>query len=192
MRIRHLLLASLLAASTTAPAGAATYNITFSATNFAGSPDGSPNPATVEGNFQVTFDPGQDYVNATSGITFNALNLTVDGPFGFNYYQGAGGGSFQIGGLQNGVNGIMYGSNDFLLTIERFTAGTLLSEMFYTAYAQTVLGVRYFITPDSLGHPTDNPNGYARVTMVTPLPGSLLLLLTAFGGLGLAAYRRRA
>jgi hypothetical protein len=189
MRIRILLLAILLAALSVEPAAAATFNVTFSATNFTGQPDGSPNPATVEGSFQVTFDPSQDYVDETAGITVNALNLTVDSPFAFYYVHDSS--SFQIGGLDYGVSGVVLGHNDFLLTIEHFTAGPLHSEMFYALYSQTALGVRYFITPDSLGHPTDNPNGYARVT-ATPLPGSLPLLLTAVAGLAVARQRRRS
>src|SRR5690242_814202 len=98
MKIRELFLAIVLAALTAAPAAASTYQVEFSATNFTAQPDGSPNPAKVEGSFLIHFNPKNSYFDETSGITFQTLNLTVDSPFAFNFYPTAVGGSFQIGG----------------------------------------------------------------------------------------------
>jgi hypothetical protein len=62
------------------PAEAATVTdlVTFSATGFTADPNPGSVPATtVSGSFTITFDPTKTYLDSTSGITLNSLNISL-------------------------------------------------------------------------------------------------------------------
>jgi len=197
MHIRNLMLAGLVLALGAGTASATTihYDGTFFASNFTGSPGGSPNPAIVQGTFSVNLDPTLDYNDVTTGITAS-LNLTVDSPLAFSYDHTTD--QFTLGGSSHGAAFVQFNpaENDFWLFVHSFTAGTLNSEMFQLGYAQVADGNNQFFTPQVSGHPIDNPNGFAFVTATgpvatTPIPAGLPLFLTALGAIGLGAVMRK-
>lgn len=195
MRMKSVLLAVALLLLGTGMASAATiqYTVIFEAKNlFSTSVPALPNPALVSGAFTVDVDNTQNYTNETSGIDLINLNLMVDSQLAFNYNAATD--EFTIGGLAHGASTLasVPAENDFWLVIRDFSAGLLSSDMYQFSYAQTVLGDIQFITS-----PASNPNnGFAlvipgAVVATTPIPAGLPLLLTALGGLGFAALRRK-
>jgi hypothetical protein len=99
------------------PVGAAlrTYSVDFEASNFFPSAPTDP----VKGAFTITFDPSKTYTNEYISISFSSLNIPVDSIIGFTYpFFGSAG--LIVGGVQNGVDTITKGTNDFYLVIEDF------------------------------------------------------------------------
>jgi hypothetical protein len=104
-----------------------------------------PAPVTqVAGSFTVTFDPALGtIVDQTSGITVNSLNVTVGSPIAFSY-SAANSHELQIGGLDQGTNGLTDGVSDFLLDIFDADGPTaqigkpFFGNMDYTIFATTV------------------------------------------------------
>jgi hypothetical protein len=184
MRISDILAAAVCAVLIGGVTGSAmgstiTYDIKFKATNF-GVVGGSGPPSaipTVEGEFQISFDATKDQAETTSGITLDSLNMPLDSPIGFRYFEGAE--FLWIGGTDHGVAGYG-GSNDFHLSIVSWKGGHPVFFSFGYATAS-----QFF----SAG------SGTVAVSIVpvaaTPIPGASLLFISALGGLGFFGWRRR-
>jgi hypothetical protein len=169
MRILSLLAAALLGMAAFAPASkAATINldVSFTASNFPGLQPVDP----VIGSFHIAFDPTQLYVENTAAITNMVLNINFSGPVAFSYVPLVGG---SIGGTHFSSLGVQSGTDDFRLLFS--TIG--ISAFTYSQVGQT----RNFTAV--------TPNITFTVT-ATPIPASLVMLLTALGALGGFAYMR--
>lgn len=179
MRILSVLAALLVGLVALAPsshAATVTYDVSFSANNFFGV--GTPPVSSVSGGFEITFDPTQTYLNDGSVIT----NFTIDLP-GFSAspvfsYTPALFGSGAIGGAPGGALGLQ--GTDFNLG---FTLAGLVTEFSYEA-----LKNGHWRTYTAL-FPTVKIAAVTPAT--TPIPASLVMLLTALGLLGGVAYLRR-
>lgn len=162
-----LLMVALVAGYAPAQAATITRTVDFTATGFA--PPGAPiNPVT--GSFTITFDPTVNTLFDTTHITKNSLNINSGG-LAFGYFAGSD--VLFIGGQLLGLFGVAPGTNDFLLAIAGFLNGP--QQQFF-AYSQQ--GQRY--------------DYFARSVEISsvPLPPSLLLMMSALGGLGLLAWHR--
>jgi hypothetical protein len=182
----------------TLPARAATMSdyVTFSATSFSGGPPSSYTGGTaptnpVTGAFTITFDPTQTYLDSTTGITLNSLNILLDSALSFDYSPSAytaGGqlfaaGELVVGGLNNGACCVELTPstfNDFYLQILNFTSAPAFEQLGYTIaangdYFYSALGAR---------------GGSVSVTP-TPLPAALPLFASGLGALGLFGWRRK-
>jgi hypothetical protein len=194
MRIKSLLPAAAFLLLGTGMASASTiqYTVIFEADNlFSTSVPVPANPAMVSGAFTVDLDKTKNYTNETNGIDLFNLNLVVDSQLAFNYNATTD--EFTLGGLAHGAGTVVSApvENDFSLVIRDFTAGLLNSQMYQFTYAQVALGRILFTTS-----PASNPNGFALViagpeVAATPIPAGLPLFLTALGGLGFAALRKK-
>jgi hypothetical protein len=170
--------------------------VTFSATSFSGGPPSSYTGGTaptnpVTGAFTITFDPTQTYLDSTTGITLNSLNILLDSALSFDYSPSAytaGGqlfaaGELVVGGLNNGACCVELTPstfNDFYLQILNFTSAPAFEQLGYTIaangdYFYSALGAR---------------GGSVSVTP-TPLPAALPLFASGLGALGLFGWRRK-
>lgn len=165
-------------------AATVSYDVSFSANSFTGI--GTPNipGGTLSGAFQITFDPTLGYDNDTSVISNFSINLPGFGstPVGLSYtpFLSSGVIGGELGGGDTAFN-VTNGTSDFHIA---FTLGGLISEITFSAV---------------------NTNGHARkytawfpqttVTAATPIPASLVMMLTglaAFGGFGYLRSRKAA
>jgi hypothetical protein len=91
----------------------------------------------VVGSVTINFDPdsGFGYLDETTGIVLNSLNIALDSQISFNYYKG--GDILVIGGLAgglsdiSGVDGIELASNDFCLAFGAISSIPYISDMSY-------------------------------------------------------------
>jgi hypothetical protein len=175
MRILGLLAALFLGVAAFAPSSqAATINldVSFTASNFTGAQPVDP----VIGSFHIAFDPTQVYIESTAAITNLVLNINFSGPVAFSYVPFIGG---SIGGTHLSSLGVQHGTDDFRLLFS--TIG--ISAFTYSQVGQT----RNFtaVTPN-----------IAYTITATPLPASLVMLLTALtaltalGGVGYMRGRK--
>lgn len=187
--------ALLLSLAVVSPASANTvsYNVSFSAKSFQSYASGTAPVDPVTGSFTITFDPTQTYINDTSHITLNSLNISLGSALSFDYSPTTltdvndGGPSLvtlnahelSVGGTYDGPQIIQYGpaTNDFWLFINDFDTSPTFNQL---GYAQTTADYNYFYTINNTGSVTATP---------TPLPGSLLLL--GAGLVRLTAFSRR-
>ncbi len=158
-----------------APAKAAlvTYDVTFTAQHFSKAYEEMPSVPTdpVTGEFTITLDPTQTYLNETAGITLKSLNIDLGSPLAFNY----GGTQLAVGGSAWGVDTIQ-GGPDFYFYQYNFP-NNFSSGLF--AYS----------TSDSNGaYITQEVSG---TVTVVPLPPAGLLLGSGLLGLGAVGWRRR-
>jgi hypothetical protein len=169
MRKLGLLAALFIALVALAPgARAATINlaVTFSASNFSGSEPINP----VTGSFDVTLDPTHIYFEDKNVVTNFVSNINFTGPINFSYVPLIGG---SIGGEHLGSLGLQKNTDDFRLLF------TLLG---INAFSYSQVGQNHVFTAVT-------PNVTFTVT-ATPLPASLVMLLTALGALGGVGYMR--
>jgi hypothetical protein len=150
-----------------AAAGTITYDVTFGATNF--TPNGPvdfPPVTFVLGHFGVTLEPGQ---SSSGNATLFGILLNVTSPVVFNYL--------------GGIDQLQIEANEFLLTINTFTASPNYAGFVYTQ-ALSGGGSTPLFTAGS---------GNVLVTQVaaTPIPAALPLFAAALGGLGFVGWRRR-
>ena len=98
-----------------------------------------PAPANpVVGSITVTYDPSLGTItDQTTGITVHNLNVPVASPIAFSY-SAANTDEIQIGGLDQGTNGLTDGVADFLLDIFDASGPTpFFGNMDYTIQATT-------------------------------------------------------
>jgi len=171
MRILTLLAAMFVGLVALAPSGrAATINlaVSFTATGFS---SGAPvNPVT--GSFHLSFDPTHVYVADSHAVTNLSLNINFGDSVLFTYAPILGG---SIGGAHLGALVVGKGTDDFRLVVS-----PLLHLTAFT-YSQIGLGKNYSTT-----HMTFNVVPIS----ATPIPASLIMLLTALGALGGVGYLR--
>jgi hypothetical protein len=173
MRILSVLAALFLGLVALAPAShAATINlaVSFTATGFG---VGAPSN-TVTGSFDATFDPTSVYLedaNVISNFHVNEITIpTNPGDVLFSYAPILGA---SIGGSALSSLIVQKGVDDFRLVI------SLLGNAF--TYSQTGVNKRF-----STFDVTLNVSPIA----ATPIPGSVLMLLTSLGALGGVGYLR--
>jgi hypothetical protein len=161
--------ALLLLPGAAAEAGTITETVDFVASGTGGPQD------PVTGSFTITYDPTLHYWNETGpDIVLNNLNIALDSPLSFTYDPGS---YLQVGGLAGWAIGLTYGANDFVLS---------LFPGFFNSIAYSQVGeTGAFYSSDITA--TYTPVGVA----TTPIPASLLLLLTALAGLSGVAFLRR-
>lgn len=160
------LMASMMAAGT-ANAVPTTWNIDFEASGF-----NVLAPDPMSGSFTLTFDPTQGVSNSTAGLTVNSLAApTTDGP-GYSYVLGTD--RLILGDLLNGTGTHFDFTNDWSLVIYNFTTGP---GFFFSATNRFEQG-------------SEMPYVLNASVSVVPLPPALLMVLSAFAGLGLLRRRR--
>ena len=181
----------------TLPARAATVSdyVTFSATSFSGGAPPSYTGGTapvdpVTGAFTITFDPTQTYLNSTTGITLNSLNILLGSALSFDYSPSAytigvttfDAGELVVGGLDSGACCVELTPttfNDFYLQILNFASAPAFNQLGYTIAANG----DYFYSAIGAGSVSSTP--------ATPLPAALPLFASGLGALGLFGWRRK-
>jgi hypothetical protein len=202
MKLKHYMAAAASALVLTVFAGSASatslfLDVTFTATDFitcacVGSVGGPAPESTVTGEFQIHFDPTQTYVDDTTDITLENLNIALGSAFGFNYTPTGTGpngelaGNLYVGGNGTGVVGTIYippttVQNNFYLQIDDIATTPSFDQLGYT---QVAAGQNFFY--DISGQ----NEGTVSVTNVsTPEPASLALF--GIGLLALTTIRRQ-
>jgi hypothetical protein len=172
VRIISLLAALLLSIVAFAPSShaAPVYLVTFTANNF-----NHGGPAQIDGQFNTNFDPFSPpvFLNNQGAIT----NFQITSPSSITlptnpFLSDIPGLIGQIG--LTAFSPVVAGHNEFNLIV------TLLGSVF--TYSQTGSAFVY--------RSTDVSFAVAQVA-ATPIPASLVMLLTAMGGLGVAGFVRR-
>lgn len=99
-----------------AQASIITLNYDFSASGFF--PVGPVDP--LMGTVALSFDNTLDHLDETTGITISSLNIPLGSVPAFTYYQAFD--ELIFGGVFDGANGVLQGTNDFLISV--FAAST--------------------------------------------------------------------
>jgi hypothetical protein len=174
-----LLLGGLLWAQGAA-AATITTTIGFTAHDFTAIYGSLPAPVSpVSGSFTLTFDPTLVYTNQTSGIVLNGIDIAADGVPAFSYVPHFSD-VMTIGMiLAGGADSLLLGTNDFILGFNLTAPNVPLNAWF--GYSQLGLTDSYFFT------------SHVAITQVnqTPIPGSVLMLLTGLGAIGGAGFLRK-
>jgi hypothetical protein len=168
--------------------------VTFTASGFT-SAFGQPVPSDpVTGSFTITFDPTQTYVDQTSGITLNSLNISLGSALAFDYSPTGNthgdADELVVGGLQAGADSVFLSPtvfDDFYLHILTYSSTPTFQQVGYTTSSATA-NSNYFFTdlPDSgAGTVTVTP-----ITSGVPEPSTWAMMLAGFAGLGLLGYRK--
>ena len=192
MRVSNVLMASaaiaLLAAS---PLTAATItdNVSFVAADFGSFPSGTAPVDPVTGSFTITYDPTQTYLDTTSGISLDSLNITLDSPLSFSYSPtGPNADDLFVGGAADTAELVQFNpaTNDFTLSITGFSTAPGFNNL---TYAQVASGNNVFFTQGPTGTVTVTP-----VVASAPEPATWAVMVLGLFGLGAAmrAARRRA
>jgi len=185
-----------------APAQAATVTETYDFTlgNFVDPFAGATAPvSTVTASFTLTFDPTVSYSNETSGITVNALNLTLDSAVGFSTYPGATPTDpyfISIGGIENGAGDVFGGTNDFVLQLEFANEASLGSPTLPLCsdpgyFCGPAPADSYASGYTSSGYPNSFFAATSASVAAVPEPATWAMMLVGFGGLGAAMRSRR-
>ncbi|MFZ1991525.1 MAG: hypothetical protein WAW96_17350 [Alphaproteobacteria bacterium] len=190
MRVGHLALVLSLVLASSLPAAAATITdvVTFDATNLfrivgTGTPAGE-----VTGSFSITLDPALNYLNSTSGITLNSLQLdgvdfAIDSPVSFDYNSHNH--TLVIGGL---VGGALFPlGNDFALGVGDFTSDPKFLAL---AYSNLIPNNKSFNTRSFGGSYGVFLSVNGSISAV-PLPASLPLFASALGLLVYLGWRMK-
>ena len=170
--MRKLFLLSVFACSTLLPASAMAatiaYNVSFTASG----------DVPANGSYTLTFDPTLAYSDTTTGLVVNSYNNGYGSPAvtAFNYDPTAGG-VLLLGGTNNGVNGMAWGTNDYVLVINSFTTAPTLNSFYVSTTTLPSSGLT-----DYTGTVTVTP-------AVTPEPSSFFLVATGLIGVLNAARR---
>jgi hypothetical protein len=162
-------LASSLAGAA-ATASTITERVDFTARGSGGPVD------PVIGSFTISYDPSLHYWNETGpDITLNSLNIAVDSPLSFTYDPGS---YLQVGGSAGSAIGYTWGANDFVLS---------LFPGFFNVLAYSQVG-------QTTGfYSSDITATYTPVSVAaTPIPGSVVMLVTALLGLGGVGFLTRS
>lgn len=178
-----LLVFGTVLAAQGAGAKAATISsvITFSATAFSGFGGTAPIDPVV-GSFTITYDPNVSVTNVTgAAIKQHYLNITLGSAIAFSYDANVKG--LTIGGVTQGTNGYLWGTNDFFFSLTGLTENSFYSLSPNLSYTQSDPNASFYTFNLSV---TVGP-----ATAVTPIPASALLFLTALGGLGFTGFKRR-
>ena len=169
------------------PASAATVSdlVTFSATDF--QTINAPAPVDpVTGSFTLTFDPTQDYLNSTTGISLKSLNIALGSSLSFTYNHTND--FLQVGGLFDGAGTIQIApsTDDFFLQIFGLGAGApTFNQLGYTQASFS--SDNEFYTINQTGTVSATPS-----TVAVPEPSTWAMLLLGFAGIGFLAYRRKS
>jgi hypothetical protein len=180
-----LLLGSLSGAQSAA-ASTITQTIEFTASNIVTVFGGPPPPVNpVTGSFTLTFDPAVDYWNESAGIILNGININTGGFGGtpmFTYFAGGATQARQlfVGMSMNGAWSMGSGMNDFMLSLSYEPVPFFPAEFLY---AQEGFG--YLFQAGSVSVTFTPP------IAPTPIPASVVMLLTGLGSMGGLAYFRR-
>jgi hypothetical protein len=174
---------------TLSPASAATVSdlVTFSGNNF----QASPNPATpvpvdpVTGSFTISFDPTQDYLNSTTGISLNSLNINLGSTLAFTYNHMND--FLQVGGLFDGVQFVQFSPSTDDFVVQIFGLGAGAPTFNQIVYAQVSSPDTQFFTLNQTGTVSATP-----ITAAVPEPSTWAMMMLGFAGIGFMTYRRRA
>jgi hypothetical protein len=202
MKLKHYSAAAASVLALTVFAGSASaatlfLNVSFTATDFTtcaciGSTGAPPPESTVTGEFQIQFDPTQTYVDDTTDITLENLNIALGSAFGFNYTptgtgpNGEVAGDLYLGGNGTGVVGTIYipptpVQDNFYLQIDNIATTPSFDQLGYT---QIAAGQNFYYNISGQNE------GTVTVTNVsTPEPASVALF--GIGLLALTAIRRQ-
>jgi hypothetical protein len=151
--------------------------------------NGNPLPRDrVAGSFTLTYDNTLSYTDVSTGLKLKTLNLRTTAPVVFSYNPTEQ--ELTVGGAGR-ANQYVWGTDDFLLSLSVAGGGVSGS-----LFGYSVAGINdSFQTYRILAHVATTSPAQARVAVVaaTPLPGSVLLLLTALATLtGLAWLRAQS
>jgi hypothetical protein len=154
------------------PASAASYQITFAASDF------SPTPSVplVLGQLGLSFDSSHDSVGSVTVGFFDGLDLSSMGPVTYRYAA-----QFDTLLVAAGVNGFDVprgGTDNFAFQIQNFTTTPTLELFGYSTSSSA-----HIFT-------SENVDVHVAVS-ATPIPQSLPLLVTALSGLGWFGWRNR-
>jgi hypothetical protein len=179
--IRTIVLAlssAVLVGYLTAPASAASYQITFGASGFSPAP---ASPSFVLGQLDLSSDPAHDLFGTVKVDFLDGLNLSAIGSASYQYNAATD--LLIIGGDKNGAIGVFPGTDDFGFAISNFKTAPTFASFAYTTSGNT----EFFESDASRGGVGD----VHVAVSATPIPPTLPLLVTALGGLGLVGWRRR-
>jgi hypothetical protein len=167
----------------TANAATISETIGFKASRFTAF-NGTPVPVNnVTGSFRFTLDDTKSYTDATSGLVLQSLNLPRLQPVVFSYDPQS---KMLTLGANGHANQYVWGTNDFALSV--LLNGSQASGSFF-GYSEQGLNDSFetYRVVTSVSSPAALR---ATVATVTPIPGSVLMLLTALGVLSVAAMVR--
>ncbi len=168
-----------------AEAATITQNLSFTASGFTAF-NGTPVPKDpMRGSFRVTLDDTKSYTDATTGLYWNAINMSTLKPLVFSYDPNA---KLLTLGANGHASQYIWGTNDFTLSI--YLSGPQPGGSFF---GYSLDGHNDSYETYNVAVSTQSPSAArnAQVATVTPLPGSVLMLLTALATLGGAAFMRR-
>jgi hypothetical protein len=165
-----------------AAASTITTIVDFTASDFTSSSGSVPAPISpVTGSFTLTFDPDLDYSEESAGIALNNININVSGVPLFSHFAGIYNGVTIGMSPGGGANSAQWGTNDFFLAFN--IDGSHYPKSVLFGYTQG--GVNNFFTTYNVALTLTPP-----VVAATPIPGSVLLLLTALTAIGSVAFVR--
>jgi hypothetical protein len=174
------LLGSLLSAQC-ATAATITQSIDFTASDFTSVPGAPPPPVSpVTGRFTLNFDPNLDYNNDTTDISASGLNINLGGFGGdlaFNYNS-----LFRILEIHTGNFVSVGGGTNGLFLVLNYETNPYFDALF--VYAQEGHSFTYTAGTVSVA--------YSPSLTTTPIPSSVLMLLTGLAAMGgMSVFRRR-
>jgi hypothetical protein len=177
------LLLGCLVWAQSAAAYTVTTTIDFTATDFVSNTGNVAAPiTTVSGSFDLTFDPTKYYWDEPAGILLNGINIGVTGAPMFDHFPGLLNGVTIGMSPGGGAASAQLGTSDFFLAFSLIDNTAPFSVLF--GYGQA--GINNFFTTYNVSLTMTPP-----VTQ-TPIPGSVLMLLTGLATMGgMAVIRRR-
>jgi hypothetical protein len=172
------------AADSTTRAATITQTINFSASGFSSQTGHKPPKDPVTGSFTFTLDDTKKYTDQAAGLKLGAMNIAVQGPAVFSYDPSQ---KLLIVGANGRANPYIWGTNDFSISV--FLKPSLNGGFF--GYSQQGIHDSFetYRIALSASSPTARTAAFV-ATAVTPIPGSIVMLMTALGALGVAARMR--